>query len=306
MVSFDGKGLGSPAPTGPWAQLEHDADGQAQKGHRGDGSPYWLSRVMRAALTSAAASPCLDQVPIGAKTNEVASFRGFFDDVRASYDSLFEIVTADAGITSRANADHVCAATKAYVFALKDNQPELLAESRRLLLPLRRKPPEAESPWEPYRGKLVQRRLYRTREIAGYHDWSHLQQAWLVETWSRATLKDEPTLVEQRFFLTSLTGGRLRPEQILRVVRGHWGIENDCFWSLDLQWGEDAVPICSAGRGVEIVGVLRLMAYNLLQLARRRTLRRRRPDGTREAPPPWRSLFRWVQQALRLELPSVA
>lgn len=295
VVSFDGKGLGA---------LEHDADGEAQKGHRSDGSPYWLSRMLRAVLTSSPARPCLDQLSIGAKTNEMGDFAAFFDAVMAAYGqgNLFEIVTTDAGMTSKANADRVHAANKAYVMALKGTQPELLAEARRLLLPRAGQTPEAQTPWETYKGKQVQRRLYRTAEIAGYHEWQHLRQVWLVEQHTRdAAGKVE---VEQRFFLASVPWGRLTPAQILIVVRGHWGIENDCFWTLDTQWLEDAVPWCSSGKAVGVVSWIRLMAYNLLQLARKRHLRLRRDDGALGAPPPWRRMFDWVRQALRLELPA--
>jgi len=292
-VAVDGKGMGA---------LEHDAEGDAQKNERGDGSPYWLSRMLRAALISAASTPCIDQMPIGAKTNEMASFIPFFDGLVTAYGAMFEIVTADAGMTSRGNADHVHAANKAYVMALKDNQPELFAEAKRLLLPLAKATPAASSLWEVYRGKLVQRRLFRTQEIAGYHDWTHLQQAWLVETWQRDDRDSDPKLVEQRFFLTSATVGKLTPDQILILVRGHWGIENDCFWTFDLQWKEDSVPWCSSGKAVETLGLLRMMAYNLLQLARRRHLRLKADDGSLDDPPAWRRLFEWVKQALRLSL----
>ncbi|MDI7277876.1 MAG: hypothetical protein QME94_17995 [Anaerolineae bacterium] len=156
VVSIDGKGLGA---------LEHDAEGAAQKGHRNDGSPYWLARVLRAALVSAASVPLLDQLPIGAKTNEMGMFVEFFDAIQQAYAPLFEIVTTDAGMTSKANANHVHAANKGYVMALKDNQPELAAEAKRLARSLLRQSPCAESS-ERYRGKTVHRRLYRTAEIA--------------------------------------------------------------------------------------------------------------------------------------------
>ncbi len=290
VVSVDGKGLGA---------LEHDAEGTAQKGHRNDGSPYWLARVLRAALVSAPSSPLLDQLPIGAKTNEMGMFVEFFDDIRHAYDPLFEVVTSDAGMTSKGNADHVHAAQKGYVMALKDNQPELAVEAKRLSRSLLRQPPCAETS-ERYRGKTVHRRLYRTAEIAGYHGWDHLRQLWLVE---QDTVDDnERYQKEQRFFLTNLPVGRLSSAQILTLIRRHWRIEDDCFWSLDMQWHEDALPWCTVGPAVEILGLMRMMAYNLVQLARTRSLRPRGPNGHNAPLPSWRSLFRWVQQALRLEL----
>jgi Transposase DDE domain len=291
VVAIDGKGLGA---------LEHDADGTAQKGHRSDGSPFWLARSLRAVLTSAQARPCIHQMQIGARTNEIGCAYDFLQELLTAYGALdlFEIVTVDAGIVSRAFADAICAGDRAYVMALKGTQPELLAEAKRLLDG--RTTPDAETAWEVYRGAKVRRRLFRTDEIAGYHDWSHLRQAWLVVQETR--FLDGRVEVESRYFLTSLRIGRLSPMQILAVVRGHWGIENDCFWTLDTQWKEDAVPWCSSGRAVEVLSWLRLMAYNLLQHARRRHLRRRFADGKIEPPSPWRRIFAWVQQALRLSL----
>jgi len=290
VVSVDGKGLGA---------LEHDAEGTAQKGHRNDGSPYWLARVLRASLVSAPGAPLVDQLPIGAKTNETAMFVEFFDAIHQAYDPLFEVVTTDAGMTSKANAGHVHAANKGYVMALKDNQPELAAEAKRLFRPLLRQEPCAKSS-ERYRGKTVHRRLYRTAEIAGYHDWEHLRQVWLVE---QDTLEDNGRhQKEQRFFLTNLHVGRLSCAQILALIRLHWRVENDCFWSLDMQWHEDALPWCTVGPAVEVLGLMRIMAYNLVQLARTRSLRPRGQNGHNVPLPSWRSLFRWVQQALRLDI----
>ena len=292
VMSVDGKTIGV---------LEHDADGTAQKSHserRPDGRPYWLARVLRAALTSSAARVALDQAPVPPETNEMGTFASFFDALVESYDPLFEVVTVDAGLTSRAHADRIHAADKAYVMAIKGPQPELLAEAKRLLDPRQKEAPDAETPWERASGKEVRRRLWRTAEIAGYHDWTHLQQAWRIAQETRSS--DGNVEVEERYFLTSLRPGRLTPTQSLLVVRGHWGIENDCFWSLDMQWREDDGPWSTRGRAVEVLGLLRLMAYNLLQLVRKRHLRERRPDGELAAPPAWRRVFEWVRQALRL------
>ena len=293
VVAIDGKGLGA---------LEHDAEGQAQKGHRADGSPYWLARVLRAALISAASTPVLDQLPIGSKTNEMGSFAAFFADLVAAYDALFEVITVDAGMTSKANADVVAQAHKGYVMALKDHQPELVAEAKRLLRGRQRGAPEAES-CERYRGKLVRRCLYRTDAIAGYHGWTHLRQAWLVE--QTTTTDDGHSEVERRYFVTNLHRGRLTPTQVLTLIRAHWRIEA-AFWALDVPWREDQLPWCTVGPATEVLGLMRLMAYNLVQLARCRSLRPRRDDGSLGDAPPWRAVRRWFAQAWRLDLEPAA
>lgn len=291
VVTVDGKGLGS---------LAHDACGTAQKGRLEDGREYYLPRVIRAVLSSAESRPCLDQMSIAAKTNEGASYGEFYRRFLESYgdnNELFEIVDVDAGFTSRANAQIIHDSQKAYVMALKENQPELLKEAQRVLG--NRRKPIAETEVERYRGKRIQRRLYVDYEMAGYHDWHHLKQVWRVEQISESD--DGKVGCEERYFLSSLHQGRLTPEQILLVVRGHWRVENDCFWSLDMQWKEDSAPCCRTGRSTEILSWIRLMAYNLVQLLRRRHLRKKRPDGKRERPPAWKDVFDWIRQAWLVE-----
>ncbi len=287
VITIDGKGLGA---------LSHDACGTAQLNHREDGSAYYLARQFRAVLSSAESRPCLDQKAIGAKTNEVADFIPFYSRFVESYgdnNDLFEIVDVDAGMTSKANADFIYQSQKAYVMALKENQPELVLEAKRQLGSRRK--PEAETPWESYKGNLIKRQLFRTLEMAGYHDWNHLKQVWRVEQITQD--KNGKTQSEERYFLSSLPQGRLTAEQILLVVRGHWRVENDCFWSLDMQWNEDSAPWCTTGRATEILSWIRLMAYNLVQKLRRRTLRKKLPDGTRQSPPAWNDVFAWINQA---------
>ena len=287
VVSLDGKGLGA---------LEHDADGTAQSTHHADGTEYWLARSLRAVLVSAEGRPCLDQMAIGPKTNEMGDFKLFVDRLLDAYgdnNDLIEVIMNDAGMTSKENADHVHAKNKAYVMALKQPQQELFREAERVLA--NRRKPDAETPWERYRGKWIQRRVFRTKEMEGYHDWTHLRQVWRVE---QLTEHDNGKIErENRYFLTSLPWGRFSDEQCLLVVRSHWRIENDCFETLDLQWNEDSVPWCSKGNAIEVLSWLRLMAYNLLQQARRKHLRRRLSDGTLESPPAWQRLFDWVRQA---------
>ena len=281
--------------------LTHDAQGEAQRstGTGGHGD-HWLLRVMRAVLTSAAGKPALDQMVIPPQTNEMGIFPAFFLRLVTTFGALFEILTVDAGMTSLANANLVDKEQRAYVMALKENQPELHAEAQRLLLPKTAEAPEAQTPWEQHGGRSVQRSLYRSEEIAGAHGWTHLRQVWLVRQVSR--YPDGRVSVEDRYYLTNLRSGRLKPAQMLLVVRNHWGIENDCFWSLDAQFGEDDHPWVTTGRALLVLGVLRLMAYNVLQWARKRHLRRRNASGGLTDPPSWKSLFRWVQQALRLPL----
>jgi hypothetical protein len=254
--------------------------------HRGDSmcqlqDGVWNLRAMRAVLTSAASRPCIDQDFIPPKTNEMGHFPAFWRElVKAwKHTDLFRLVTTDAGYTSKANAALIDADNYGYVMRIKDTQPTLLAELERLLRP-RVGQPDAVSPWERRGGKEVQRRLFRTDAIANWDGWAHARQGWLVQT---VVMDDggQAEVVMERWFLTNVPWGMLSGGQILRVVRGHWGIENDCNWTLDVVWEEDTQAWATNAKAIEsqhplqLLSWLRLLSYNVVGWLRRVRLRSR-------------------------------
>lgn len=259
VVAIDGKTTWTgPEKVNPYCQRSHRDDKNK--------TPFWMFRVVRAVLISAAAKVCIDQAPIPAETNDMGVFEDFFRSLIREYgrSNLFEIVTADAGFCSLANATLVNDAGYAYVFGLKGNQSELHHEAQRVLLPLAQEtPPQAETEWEPEKGRKVKRLFWRTLELAGWLDWTHLRQVWLVRK-VRLEADGSETFIEDRFFVTNLPANRLAVCDCLEVVRRHWGIENHCFWTLDTQWKEDAGLWVRKGNGLLICSLLRMIAYNLV------------------------------------------
>lgn len=294
VVTVDGKNL---------ATLDHDAGGLAQKRHREDGTPYWLAMAVRATLTSAVSKPCIAQMPIPVGTNDMGSCIPFVDMLHNLYgeSELFKIMDFDAGFCSLENANEVNKLGYAYIFALKENQRDLLLEAQRLLLPLAEKELfEAETNWEYRNGNWIRRRLYRTNQMIDWETsagrWDHLRQTWLVRQETRDANRVIIS-VEDRFFISSLLWNYLKPHQILTVVRGHWGIENDTFNSLDLQWREDSGAWATQGKAVWNLGIIRLMAYNIAQYLRKRHLVTKNNFGEIEKPLSWRSLFKAISDA---------
>ncbi len=51
-----------------------------------------------------------------------------------------------------------------------------------------------------------------------------------------ASVRDGKETIEKRYYISSLPVGVKR---FARAVRGHWGIENSCHWSLDMTFRED-------------------------------------------------------------------
>jgi Transposase DDE domain len=265
VVAVDNKTLW----TGPVA---HAHDPHAQVVHQKDRRAYAQVRAVRTVLLSAASKPAIDQAAIRANTNEGGMFPEVFRALEANYAALIEIYSLDAGFCSRANAQLIAEAHKGYIIGLKGNQPDLFREAERLLGA--RTQAECSREWEPYQGDQIRYHLYRTTAMEAYLDWSHLKQVWRVEKEIRKG-KTGHVERENRYYRTNLHRGRLKSEQILAVVRAHWGIENHCNWTMDVIWDEDSKVWCGQGVGIQVLGLLRLMAYNLVSLLRCRYLRTR-------------------------------
>jgi hypothetical protein len=301
VMMLDGKNLST---------LTHNAGGS---GHRRtsdtakwfkgapDGKPYWIVPVLRAALISTPSKPCVMQVTIPSGQGESSLLSTRVDALQAHYGraDLFETLMMDAGLTSLANANHIIGCGYSYIMALKGNQPTLHDEAQRVFAELvAQQRPAACTEWEKHAGKRVRRQLWRSTEMAGFASnvgvWGHLCEAWYVLQERHDPATHETTL-EHRYYITSVNPRKCTPAQCLNIVRASWGIENDVFNSLDLQWREDSGVWCTHGNAVLALGLLRMLAYNLAQFTRRKILR---AVGAKKKPS-WRAVFDALRQAAR-------
>jgi len=288
-VAIDGKCV---------ATLDHEANRfcQKQSGTEGKG-PHWLFRVVNATLISSAAAVCIDQQPIPAATNDMGVFPSFFAALMRTYGraNLFDVVTADAGFCSEANARIIDDAGKGYWISLKENQPELRHEAERVLLAMATQcEPEAQTDWESdsTRG-WIRRQLWRTDEMAQWGKWTHLRQVVLVRVLVRDGRSGPERVLEDRYYVTNLVRGRLRGTAMLDLTRAHWRIENNLHGALDIQWQEDHGRWVQRGNGLPVTALLRVLAYNLLSVMRAVHLR------TIEArAATWDQLRNWVRDAM--------
>jgi predicted transposase YbfD/YdcC len=281
VVSMDGRSTTTKLADEHYAQPKHK-DGEIH---------HHLVRTITSALVSAKAKVCLDMCPIPAKTNEAGIFLKAFLQLIATYsEEVFQLIIYDAGACSRENAQLVEDAQRAYLFGLKDNQPELMTEAHRVLGRLG--PDDAEAVSSEARGTdIIHRRIWRTKEMAGWHGWSHLRTVIRVEQ-ERIKANGERT-VEQRYFISSLRLTRLSAEQWLRVVRCHWGVENNNHWVYDAILEEDDRPWILQPRGMLAVMALRRIAFNILVIFRNVTQRSEERRAT-----PWRHLIEDVRLAM--------
>ncbi len=142
------------------------------------------------------------------------------------------------------------------------------------------------------------RRLYMTTEMACFLDWTHLQTTLRVEsemvdieTGEVVAQKEEDV---NRYFISSLEGDGLTAPQWLKLVRMHWGVENNCHNTWDVAFEEDDRRwIVADPKGAMNVMLLRRIAYNMLALFRTVTQRSEENRMT-----PWKDILRWVYNTL--------
>jgi len=286
LVAVDGKTIG--------CDPEHYHPEAQPQGPGGKSGPYIL-RVLRACLVSATAQPVLDQMVLPADGGEPDNFLEFFEALRESYGRLgmLECVSVDAGFTSRENLHAVDAAGVGFIAGLKGNQPTLYEEALRLVGAEEELPPWTwEDTYTEARGRRVVTR-WLTRQVfpAGFHGWTAPTQIWRIR--QRVETPAGGVTWEDRFFLTNLAWDRLSARACMWAIRLHWGIENGPNWTLDMQWKEDQRAWVRQGRGLEVLGLLRSLAYNIVRLLRERALRSAANRGMA-----WRRLFEIIRMAL--------
>ena len=214
VIAIDGKSLGA---------LDHDADGWGQRHTRDhDGSPYWLVRALRAVLTSSVGRPALWQLPIPPHTNEMGCFVAMFDALRTSYDALFEIITVDAGMTSK-RARGVCAGGGQGLRHGRQGRSARAAAGASA----RADAADGSGPCSTQRLGAAQGDTACSVDCTAPSSWQGCPAGSRCARggWSAPRIAPTTAPSSTRTATSSATCplGRLSPSQILGVVRGHWG-----------------------------------------------------------------------------------
>lgn len=292
MVTLDGKYYAK-----AWIRLEDEGDESWKKDfpyfqekRRDSGRVIGEVRVMSVLLVRGNAPVFLDAVPVRGATNEMGTFNEVFERLMGQWGDkqLFRLVSMDAGMVSRENADIVDAADMGYLMAIKDNQPEMIAEMKRQLAGRSHAEADYHSE-ERYQGKTVEYRLWRTKDIAGWNGWGHIKQGFREE---RRVIHEDPETTDEvgtRYFVTNRLFPHLNTKDWLRVIRNHWQVENNGHCVLDVSMNEDNRPWSRQPHIHLLIALLRRVAFNLLSLYRGVCQRSEKNRAM-----PWRSLLNQV------------
>lgn len=208
-------------------------DGKVQRSALGAGGAVHVLRAWVDGLSLSAG-----QVACAAKSNEIEAIPRLLDSLQLKG----AIITIDAAGCQTAIAAQIDEAGASYVLALKANQPQALeAVSSHF----------ASNP-ENLLYHCAEERShgrYEKRECSVQPNLLWFDKSWkwhgieCVAHLRRTTVRPDSTgtdgreaVVENHYYLCSVEPDALR---LAALVRGHWGIENRCHWTLDVTFGED-------------------------------------------------------------------
>jgi len=205
----------------------------------------------------------LGQRATDAKSNEITAIPELLKllDVNAA------VVTIDAMGCQKKIAKQIVEQGGDYVLQLKGNQAGLHDETVELFDNCLRDDCHgiaysAAATINGGHGRIEQRRIWATAEVGWFAErrkWKNLRSLIRVE--AKRTL-DGKTSCEYRYYISSLPADD--PQRLLDCIRGHWAVENNLHWCLDISFADDERRI-RKGHGAENFARLSRIALNLLK-----------------------------------------
>jgi predicted transposase YbfD/YdcC len=205
----------------------------------------------------------LGQLATEEKSNEITAIPVLLGmlDLRGA------VVTIDAMGAQKEIAKDIIAKEADYILALKGNQGNLHAQVVEFFKDAGTEQFDSvnhtfHETHDEAHGRREARRVWSSPDLSTIPDaskWSSLKSVTLIE---RERETDGKVEVERHYYISSRSraGARWLSERI----RGHWSIENQCHWILDVAFREDESRIRS-DHGPENFGLLRKIALNLLK-----------------------------------------
>lgn len=184
----------------------------------------------------------LGQVKVDEKSNEITAIPQLlrFLELQGC------IVTIDAMGCQKHVAADIIEAKADYVLALKDNHPTVHEEFRQYFDDAIPAGSKANTPRpndldfcetiDKGHGRIETRRYWQTTDIDWFEDkklWRGLRSVGMVECIREV---NGETSTERRLYLSSLD---LDAKRFARAARGHWSVENNLHWIMDVTFGED-------------------------------------------------------------------
>ena len=206
----------------------------------------------------------LGQLATDAKSNEITAI----PELMKLLDLKGAVVTIDAAGCQKKIAQQIVEQGGDYLLQLKGNQGTLHDETvtlfdQCLTDDCRGIAYSTAATTDKGHGRIEQRRLWATSEVNWFAEkgkWKNLRS--LIRVRRQRTL-GEKTSDEYHYYISSLPADNA--SKLLKYVRGHWGVENNLHWCLDISFADDQRR-ARKGNAAENFARLSRIAMNLLKL----------------------------------------
>jgi len=183
----------------------------------------------------------------------------------------------DALLTQKTFCHAIIAGDSDYMLPVKDNQPDLYDDIRKLFQgvadtlsedathPLLGDPIYIHETVEKSHGRVETRCIKASTSLNGYLDWPGIAQV-IQYRYTDKNLKTGEETRKVHYGITSLNPDEASARHLLTLRRGHWSIENKSHWMRDMVLGEDASPV-QCGAIPQVMAAMRNTALSVLRFA---------------------------------------
>lgn len=203
----------------------------------------------------------LGQIAVDEKSNEITAVPALLELL----DLEGAVVSMDAMHCQKDTAKAVRDADADYLLAVKGNHKSLhediklffddaIEQNDQQLLTHVMEPDNGH-------GRLDERTVWATEQIGWlcrrHPDWIDLRGLVCVEG-RRLDFATGKQSIQRRYYLTSLDPWRVGADQLGELVRGHWSVENQLHWCLDVSFADDAARVRKHHGPTNLAAVKRL------------------------------------------------
>lgn len=225
---------------------------------KGEHVPYIISAYLENYGLS------IGQLKVGEKTNEIKEIPKLLKEL----DLTDCVITIDAIGCQKQIAKQIAEQKGHYCLEVKTNQAILYEEIKDYFSYAEQEEPEKLSTYETIEknhGRIEKRKYLITPEIeyfTGKENWKNITSIGKVESIREVNGKRS---LETRYYIMDQ---EMTSEEMSHIVRGHWGIENNLHWVLDVHFREDACKI-KEEKAMQNVSLIRKICYNLMKMDKR-------------------------------------
>ena len=223
----------------------------------GGNTPY----IVSAFLTDLGIS--IAGVKVDEKSNEITAIPELLDLI--SIENC--IVTIDAMGCQKEIAKKIVEKDGHYCFAVKENKKNFYVDIKDyfnfvLNDNLEKKNLVTYSTTDKDHGRIERREHYIVYDIDwiyGKENWQNLSMIGMTRNYREI---NGEVSIQEKYYIFDL---KLSGEEFARVVRGHWSIENNLHWILDVHFREDW-RLCKQENALKNLSTIRKICYNLTKL----------------------------------------